>query len=974
MKVAFRMKLFVFCVLVILSTSIPIATITYDYTYNSLKNQLLQDSKTQVLEIDNSISNSFDEIKANTKFLANSNDIKASDKTISTVFDMKNKGINKKYSRQILGIEGTIYSELETYGVYHPETTYVYVGTQWGGYVQWPDGLDASSFDPRTRPWYSPAIENSDEVVISDPYVSAIDNSNNIIISASKVIKNSSQEIVGVVGIDLSLDKLSGMVQKSKIGKNGYIFVYTQKGIMLAHPNTDLNFKNIDSLKNMTRSTQFYFKDADKLINIENGTFETVINGNEVFVNVYTSPNTGWKLASVVQKSELVNKAKEYQFLVTLVTIVILMVGIILTFFYTKVLTNPIIKLRHLMETAGKGDFSVRANINTRDEFGELGNSFNLMIGQLCSNYEELSAVYEELLATEEELRTQYDELQYHEEALRNTEERYKIALEAANDSIWEWDLITGEFFVSDKLIDITGYNLNEKKNLCRNFRKLINPEDFNQTISGFKNHIRNITEIFNAEFRVKNSNGYYVWVLCKGKALRDEKGKAVKIAGSISDISERKVTDEKIKFMAFYDSLTKLPNKTLFVNRLEEQLEMRVNKNTEGAVFFIDLDNFKIINDIMGHNYGDKILIYLAEKFRRLIDEEDTICRVGGDEFILLNPSITESEVEVYAKKILDLFKQSLKVEDRQMNITASIGVALYPKDGMDSTTILRNADAAMYKAKALGKNRVALYDPQIYLDLERKTTIERILRLAIENDELVINYQPQYYSESEEIFGFEALLRLNSKLLGFISPAEFIPIAEECGYITELSLWVLNQACVQSVKWIESGYKFKRMSINISSVDLQQPDFLEKVIHILNTTGINPKIIELEITETVLMQSLEYSISVLDKLRNMGIRIALDDFGTGYSSLNYLRKIPISTLKIDKSFIDNIASSEKEESIIENIIEMAHTMNLKVVAEGVEVNEQFLILKDKKCDYIQGYYFSKPLPSNEIKNLFNT
>lgn len=969
MKVTFRIKLFLFCILVILSAAIPIAIITYNYTFNSLKNDLQLNSKEQILQIDNYISNTFDDIKANTEFLANSNDIRKADKSISTLFDMTAVGNNKKYSKQIPGLEGTIYNDLEAYGTSHPETTYVYVGTEWGGYVQWPDGLNASSFDPRTRPWYSPAIKNENKVIISEPYISAIDNSNNIIVSASTVIKNSSQEIVGVAGIDVSLDKLSDMVKKSKVGDNGYIFLYTKKGVMLAHPNTNLNFKNINKLKSINHSSEFYFKDTDKLLDTDNGNFETVINGENVFINVYTSPNTGWKLASVVPKSELINKAKGYQFLISLVTILILVLGAIFTFFSTKILTNPIRKLKSIMEAAGGGDLSVRADIKTNDEFGELGNSFNLMIKQLSSNYEELSAVYEELLATEEELRSQYDEIQYNEEALRNSEERYVLALECANDSIWEWNLKTGEFFSSDKLINIIGYKLNASNKI----RNIIHPEDFTRAKEDFRNHIKNITPILNGEYRVKTTDGSYVWVLCKGKAIRDSDGKVIKLAGSISDISERKISEEKIKFMAYYDGLTKLPNKTLFTEKLNEQLEMMKCKELEGAVIFIDLDDFKNINDIMGHKFGDKLIVELAEKIKRLVDRNDTICRFGGDEFIILNPSIKESDINGYLNRLLSLFNESHRIDNKLISITASIGAALYPKDGVDSETLLKNADSAMYKAKELGKNRFALYNPEIYLKLERKTSIERILRKAIENDEFSINYQPQYDAVSNKIFGFEALLRLNSKKLGFISPVEFIPIAEACGYITQIGLWVLKQACMQSVRWLNKGYKFRSMSVNISSVDLQQKNFVENVSKIIQDTGINPNIIELEITETVLMQSLESSINILNQLMDMGIRIALDDFGTGYSSLNYLKRIPISTLKIDKSFIDNIASSKKEELLINDIIHMAHTMELKIVAEGVETKEQLTVLKDKNCDYIQGYYFSKPLPSEEIENLFN-
>jgi diguanylate cyclase (GGDEF)-like protein/PAS domain S-box-containing protein len=980
MKLTFRLKLFLNFVAIILFTSLPIALVSYDYIYNSLKEDLLKNTKAQIKEIDNSFTEMFKQIKENDKFLANSEDITKADQSISALFNITDIETNKKYSKQIPGLESSIYNQFETYGTTHPETTYVYIGTKWGGYVQWPDGLGTSKFDPRQRPWYSLAMNNPDNVEISAPYTSAIDNSNNVIVSASTTVRNASGEIVGVVGIDVSLQKLSEMIRNITIGDTGYVFLYLKDGTMLAHPNTDLNFKNILQLNQLgytltkTNDTSSYsFDNYKKLLEEDNGDFETDIDGIPMIVNVYSSQGTGWKMASVIPKSELMNKANRIAYIIALVSSCALLFVIVLTFAFTKRITKPITELRKLMYAAGNGDLTVYAEINTNDEFEELGNSFNLMIGKLSSNYEELSSLYEELVATEEELRTQYTELQNGEEALKNSEERYRLALECANDSIWQLDLVTGEFFASDKLIDITGYKIDKTSKLNELVNKLIHPADLYKFKRDLLNHINNVTKIFNSEYRLKTSDGSYVWVLCKGKALRDSKGKAIKLAGSISDISDRKVSEDRIKFMAYYDSLTNLPNRTSFMNKLNQQLELTNSKNVKGAVFFIDLDNFKNINDTMGHEYGDKLLIYLAEQFKSLIDEKDTICRLGGDEFIMIHPYLEESEVKSYAKNILALFNKDFKIDNKQMCITASIGVALYPKDGSDASTILKNADSAMYKAKELGKNRFALFDPEMYLKLERKTTIERILRCAIENNELIINYQPQYDAQKNEIFGFEALLRLNSKEIGFVSPAEFIPIAEECGYITQLGLWVLKESCRQSVKWFNAGYKFRSISINISSVDLQQPDFLDNIKNIISETSINPSIIELEITETVLMQSLDCSISILKKLMNMGIRIALDDFGTGYSSLNYLRMIPIHTLKIDKSFIDNITSSKKEESIIKNIIQMAHSMNLKVVAEGVETEDQLSILKARKCDYIQGYYFSRPLPANELEKLLS-
>ena len=975
MKFTFRTKLFLYFVAIILSTSIPIALMTYNYMYNSLKNDLYSNTKAQMVQIDNTVSNEIKQLKSDARFLANIDDIKKADESILPLLNISDANLKGKYSKQIPNIESSIYNYLENYGTTHPQITAAYFGTKWGGYIRWPDQIISNEFDPRTRPWYSLALDNPDEVMITEPYVSTVDASK-IFITVSNSVKNEFGETVGVAGIHVSLEILSDIIKNIKIGDTGYIFLFLKDGTILAHPNNDLNFKNISELGNTATQkvdpSKYSFENYNKFLDEENGDFETVINGAPVLVNVYTSPDTGWKMASVIQKSELISKSNRIGYLIVSITVFILLIVIGFTIIVTKKLTKPIRQLKPLMSAAGNGDLDVHASINSKDEFGELGNSFNLMIGNLRANYDELSAVYEELLATEDELRVKYDELQDNEEALKNSEERYRIAIECANDSIWEWDLVTGSFFASDKLYDITGYKLKKNVDFIKLINELVHPDDIDRVRKDFQDHINNITPIYKSEYRIKASNDSYVWISSRGKALRDSEDKAIKLAGSFTDISDRKISEEKIKFMAYYDSLTKLPNRTSFINKLTDQLELAKNKNVEGAVFFIDLDNFKNINDTMGHDYGDKLLIYVAKQFQSLIDEKDIVCRLGGDEFILLFPYLNESEVEFYAKKIISLFNKPLIVENKQMYITASIGVALYPRDGADTSTILKNADSAMYKAKELGKNRFVLFDPEMYLKLKRKTCIERILRTAIENNELSINYQPQYDAQNNKIFGFEALLRLNSKELGFISPLDFIPIAEECGYITKLSLWVLNESCKQSVKWLNAGYKFESISVNISSVDLQQADFLENIRDIFKNTSIDPNIVELEITETVLMQSLDSSINILNKLMDMGIRIALDDFGTGYSSLSYLRKIPINTLKIDKSFIDNIASSKKEEAIINNIIEMAHSLDLKVVAEGVETKDQLLILKERNCEYIQGYYFSKPLPVSEIEKLF--
>lgn len=954
MKLTFRIKIFIYFVAIILITTIPISLSTYNYMYNSLKNDLYSNTKTQMVQIDNMVSNEIKQLKEDIDFIATFADIKKADQSILPLSDIQDIELNGKYSKHIPGIEGDIYNYLEGYGTTHTQATYVYLGTKWGGYTRWPDGIKSSTFDPRLRPWYSLALDNPDQSMITEPYVSAVDTSM-ILITVSKAVKDASGEIVGAVGIDVSLEKLSEEIRNIKIGDSGYIFLFSKDGTILAHPDSGYNFKNISELKSEAEETYKNHNDLlvdyDKLISEDNANFETIINGKNVLVNVYSSPYTGWKMASVVEKTELTNKTDRMRWLISEITIVSLLFAIALSYIFAEKITKPISELTPLMNSAGKGDLSVKANIIANDEFGELGKSFNIMIDQLRSNYHELSK---------------------GKEALRISEERYKLALECANDSIWECNLNTGEFFASDKLYDICGYFIDKDVDIVSFMKEKIHPDDIDTVLMNIEEHINNVTSDYKSEFRINKNNDEYVWLLAKGMAIRNSENKAVKIAGSITDISYRKFSEEKIKYMAYNDSLTGLPNKIFFIDKLSGILQSLNNKNNSGgAVLFLDLDNFKIINDTMGHNFGDKLLVNLAKKFESWISAEDIICRLGGDEFILLHPNADEAEAVSYAESFLKLFDQPWMTDGKQIYVTVSIGIALYPKDGMDTDTILKNADAAMNKAKESGKNRFELFNQGMFLKLKRKAHIERILRKAIENDELMVNYQPQYDAQNNLVSGFEALIRLNSKELGFISPLEFIPIAEEYGHITKIGQWVIKESCKQAARWIEKGYKFKSVSVNISSVDLQQPNFHECVEEIINDTGIDPKILELEITESVLMQSIDYSAAVLKQLMNIGISIALDDFGTGYSSLSYLRKIPINTLKIDKSFIDNITSSQKEESIINNIIEMSHSLGLNVVAEGVETKEQLLVLKERKCDYIQGHFFSKPLPAEEIEKL---
>jgi len=453
---------------------------------------------------------------------------------------------------------------------------------------------------------------------------------------------------------------------------------------------------------------------------------------------------------------------------------------------------------------------------------------------------------------------------------------------------------------------------------------------------------------------------------------IRDEVKRIIGTVINIKDITELKRNERKIYNMEYYDNITGLPNKMLFLDRLNMALANARRSSVQLAVLVLDLDNFKNINDTLGHAFGDRILMKVAEKIRGLLREADTVARFGGDEFIILQPELKDiKDVIKVADRILEKFRNPWILEGREYFVTASIGIAVYPNDGQDENTLVRNADIAMYRAKETGKNNYELFMESMNRKIINKLDLENDLRHAVEKEQFVLFYQPQIDIASGDIIGVEALIRWNREGVGLVPPLEFIPVVEESSLIITLGEWVLKAACEQNVKWISSGIKPLLMAVNLSAKQFQQRDLVEMVERVLNETGMDPTLLELEITESTAMQDVDFTIEILKKLREKGIRISLDDFGTGYSSLNYLKMLPIDTLKIDKSFVCDISSCSNEEAIAKSLIALAHKMNLLVVAEGVETNEQLEFLKGQMCDKVQGYLLSKPVPPDEAEVL---
>lgn len=432
--------------------------------------------------------------------------------------------------------------------------------------------------------------------------------------------------------------------------------------------------------------------------------------------------------------------------------------------------------------------------------------------------------------------------------------------------------------------------------------------------------------------------------------------------------VSEQELRHQygEMEKMAYFDLVTNLPNWNFFSKELINYIK---NGSGKFAVFKIDLDNFKNVNDTYGHEYGDKLLKNIGESMQKNLGKNFVVARTSGDEFLILQPKINNKiDAMNTAEKLLDTLNGLWEIDGKEFFASVSIGITIYPDDGRDIDGILRSADIAMNKAKDLGKNLYKFFESSMHDEIVRKAELEKQLRKAIQNDEFLLYYQPQVHLETRKIVSFEALIRWKNERFGWISPVDFIGLAEETGLIIPIGEWVLRAACLQDKEWKDKGYSYDFISVNVSAVQLQKSDFVAMVKKVLKETGTKPESLEIEITESVMMESLDLNLNALNELRSMGFRVALDDFGTGYSSLNYLKSLPINTLKIDKTFIDGLCKNSYEEIITEQIIKLAHKMNLEVVAEGVELEEQLKSLEGKHCNKIQGYYFAKPLPPEEV------
>lgn len=524
--------------------------------------------------------------------------------------------------------------------------------------------------------------------------------------------------------------------------------------------------------------------------------------------------------------------------------------------------------------------------------------------------------------------------------------------------------------YANPKLCEITNYNKSELQGLNA---KIFQPEDTDmEEISNLWRKIKKGGD-FQGEMQLRKKQGGTIWVVMSISSITNEQNIITHFVTVFEDVSQLKEAHLRMEELAYVDSLTGLANRVLFRDRLEQVLKSMQRTGISAALLYLDLDEFKRINDSLGHDVGDAVLMKVAETLRQCVRYQDTVARMGGDEFVVLLTDVDGmSGASAVARKIIEAMSIPVHLLKNEILISPSIGITLAPMDSLNADILLKNADMAMYKAKSLGRNNYQFFTEEMNTKIIDHLMIENDLRLALERDELYVCYQPKCDIKTKKIIGVEALIRWAHPTKGELSPSYFIPIAETAGLMVKLGKWVLRTACKEMKRMEQQGLKNIGLAVNLSTCQFRDPDLIESIQNVLTETSFRAVKLELEITETTLMEQIDHAIELLDKIKALGISLTIDDFGTGYSSLNYLKRLPIDTLKIDKVFIDDIPSDKDDMEISAAVIVMAHKLGLTVVAEGVATKEQWLFLEKNKCDIAQGYYMGKPMLADEILKKF--
>lgn len=564
------------------------------------------------------------------------------------------------------------------------------------------------------------------------------------------------------------------------------------------------------------------------------------------------------------------------------------------------------------------------------------------------------------------------EELAVSRQLLEENQENYRMLFDMAKDLIYTVDTDMKLRSANKSFYRVTGRE--QAETIGRRVDDIpglaIKERSWPQILTDMKNHPEDLE--FENTVEISERKSYYTVSL---SPILDRNRNLTGILGTNHDITKIKQDEEAIRHLAYFDILTDLPNRLMLEKRIDELISLCSRNDQKFGVLFLDLDNFKKVNDTLGHHSGDGLLVEVGKRLQSGVRKYDIIARVGGDEFVIVLLDIKKPRnIGRFAERLIKLFDEPFAVDGHTIYVSPSIGISVYPDDGDNTSDMMQNVDTAMYKAKVNGKNNYQFFNNIMKEEITKKVNIEKYLRRALANEEFSLNYQPLINTRTGRIRGFEALIRWTCPEIGNVSPSEFIPIAEECGLIIPIGEWVLKTACLKKKQW-EKQYESKALiSVNISALQFKQDDFINKVRNILVQTGLSPEYLELEITESILINCLDDIVKKLRELRKMGIRISLDDFGTGYSSLNYLRILPLDTLKIDKTFTHSISAKSKDNHFVRSIISLVQKYNLDIVAEGVETPEQLDYLTKCRCNFVQGYLLGRPVAEHDSAVILNT
>ncbi len=756
------------------------------------------------------------------------------------------------------------------------------------------------------------------------------------VLTAAKVLKrtdrNTLQQVpMGLLLVNYSVTDLYEHFSQINLGKDAYLMVIDARGRIIYHPN--------DAALGGKVNQTF----QEKLVS-DVGTLTTDVDDNEMFVTYARSAKSNWYVVSLVPTKIFSEKTAPIQATIySLLVISFCFVGAA-AILVSRNIVNPIRIITDQFRSFQKGtlDYKTRLVSNWGDEIGELVLWFNAFVESLAARQES-------------------------EKRLSESEERYALAVSGANDGLWDWDLKREEIYLSPRWKQILGYEEDEIGKDPDEWFGRIHPECQAEVKAKIDAHLKGITPHFESEHRLCHKDNSYRWVLARGLVLFDEKGTPYRMAGSHTEITSRKLAEEKLRHDALYDALTGLPNRTLFADRLRNAILRSQRKKSERfAILYLDLDHFKLVNDSLGHNIGDILLQEVAKRLQKGLRAPDTVARLGGDEFGIILEGLSDiREVTQTADRVQGLLSDSFDLDGSEITTSASIGIIMDTGQYQDVDEYLRDADTAMYRAKAKGKARYEIFDQTMREQILLRLRLETDLRRAIEREELELYYQPIINLESGQILGFEGLLRWTHSEKGDIPPDVFIPIAEETGLSYRLGDWVVEEAARQLSLWQSEFESLStlQVSVNISGKQLANPHLVDQIKKTLEKFSLDPNFFSIEVTESSILQEIDAVVSILNQMKELGVKIQMDDFGTGYSSLSYLHKFPFDLIKIDRSFITGMINDASKISLIRTIILMAKELGKEIVAEGIEAFEELEVLVNLGCKHGQGFYISKPM-----------